>query len=76
MDADGTPKDDVKVPESDIGKEISCAFEDGKDVMVTIIAAMGEWCLYPANRMHRHMLIEVIIDEEQAISWKEAPQEK
>ncbi|CAD6585811.1 MAG: Eukaryotic translation initiation factor 5A [Tremellales sp. Tagirdzhanova-0007] len=53
MDADGTPKDDVKVPETDIGKEVLGAFEEGKDLMVTIIASM---------------------DEEQAISWKEAPQ--
>lgn len=55
MDGDGNAKDDVKVPESDIGKEITSAFDDGKDLMVTIVSAM---------------------DEEQAISWKEAPQEK
>ncbi len=41
MDADGTPKDDVKVPETDIGKDISAAYEGGKDLMVTIISAMG-----------------------------------
>ena len=55
MDADGGSKDDVKVPDSDLGSEIEAAFEEGKDLMVTIVAAM---------------------DEEQAISWKEAPQEK
>jgi hypothetical protein len=38
---DGTPKDDVKVPEGDLGKNIEQAFEDGKEVTVTIIAAMG-----------------------------------
>ncbi|KAL1742083.1 translation protein SH3-like domain-containing protein [Schizophyllum fasciatum] len=42
MTADGTPKDDVKVPEGDLGKEIEGAFEDGKDVLVTIVSAMGE----------------------------------
>ena len=42
MDGDGTPKDDVKIPDTDIGKEISTAFGDGKDLLVTIIAAMGE----------------------------------
>ena len=42
MDSDGTPKDDVKIPETDIGKEIQGAFGDGKDLLVTIIAAMGE----------------------------------
>jgi hypothetical protein len=38
---DGTPKDDVKVPEGELGKNIEAAFEDGKEVSVTIIAAMG-----------------------------------
>nr|ACZ59462.1 initiation factor 5a [Flammulina velutipes] len=42
MTNDGTSKDDVKVPESEIGTEVQAAFEDGKDVLVTIISAMGE----------------------------------
>ncbi|KAH9996138.1 eukaryotic translation initiation factor 5A [Russula compacta] len=42
MTQDGTPKDDVKVPEGDIGTQISAAFEDGKDLLVTIVSAMGE----------------------------------
>lgn len=41
MDSDGNSKDDVKVPDSDLGKEIEEAFEAGKDLMVTIVAAMG-----------------------------------
>jgi translation initiation factor 5A len=47
MDADGASKDDVKVPDSDLGQEIEKAFEEGKDLMVTIVAAMGRslWCL-------------------------------
>jgi translation initiation factor 5A len=44
MDTDGNSKDDVKIPDTDLGKEIETAFEDGKDCMVTIIAAMGESC--------------------------------
>ena len=74
MDADGTPKDDVKVPETDIGKEISTSYEDGKDLMVTIIAAMGK-----SQVFLRITSLETDfgrIGEEQAISWKEAPQEK
>lgn len=55
MSNDGTPKDDVKVPDGEIGEQISTAFDDGKDLMVTIVSAMGE---------------------EQAISFKEAPQAK
>jgi len=42
MTNDGTPKDDVKVPEGDLGKQIQNDFEAGKDVLVTIVSAMGE----------------------------------
>jgi translation initiation factor 5A len=42
MTMDGTPKDDVKVPEGDIGTQISGSFEEGKDLLVTIVSAMGE----------------------------------
>lgn len=42
MTQDGTPKDDVKVPEGELGKQIQTDFDDGKDLLVTIISAMGE----------------------------------
>ncbi|KAK0236893.1 eukaryotic translation initiation factor 5A-2 [Armillaria nabsnona] len=42
MTQDGTPKDDVKVPDSELGGQISKEFDDGKDLLVTIISAMGE----------------------------------
>ena len=42
MSSDGTAKDDVKVPEGDIGKGITDGFEEGKEMLVTIISAMGE----------------------------------
>lgn len=42
MTADGTSKDDVKVPEGDLGKQIEADFNDGKDLLVTIVSAMGE----------------------------------
>ena len=42
MTQDGVPKDDVKVPEGDIGKDIQAGFDNGKDLLVTIISAMGE----------------------------------
>lgn len=42
MTTDGTGKDDVKVPEGEIGDQLQAAFEEGKDIMVTIVAAMGE----------------------------------
>jgi translation initiation factor 5A len=42
MSQDGTPKDDVKVPEGEIGTQISAGFDEGKDLLVTIVSAMGE----------------------------------
>jgi hypothetical protein len=42
MTGDGTPKDDVKVPDSDLGKDIQAGFDEGKDLLVTIISAMSE----------------------------------
>jgi translation initiation factor 5A len=71
MDTDGNSKDDVKVPDSTIGQEIEKAFEEGKDLMVTIIAAMGGYIRIQADDNTDERL-----DEEQAISWKEAPAEK
>ena len=42
MTSDGNPKDDVKLPEGDLGKEIQENFDAGKDLLVTIVSAMGE----------------------------------
>jgi translation initiation factor 5A len=42
MTFDGNAKDDVKVPEGEIGSQISTGFEEGKELLVTIVSAMGE----------------------------------
>lgn len=42
MTQDGSTKDDVKVPESELGEQIAAGFDDGKDLLVTIVSAMGE----------------------------------
>ena len=42
MNNEGVAKDDVKVPDSDLGKQIQEDFENGKDLLVTIISAMSE----------------------------------
>ena len=42
MTQDGAAKDDVRVPEGEIGKQISDDFDAGKDLLVTIVSAMGE----------------------------------
>ena len=42
MTQDGTAKDDVKLPDSELGKQIQDDFDEGKDLLVTIASAMGE----------------------------------
>ncbi|KIY47655.1 eukaryotic translation initiation factor 5A-2 [Fistulina hepatica ATCC 64428] len=42
MTNDGTSKDDVKVPEGELGTQIQADFDEGKDLLVTIVSAMGE----------------------------------
>lgn len=42
MTQDGTAKDDVRVPEGELGEQISASFDEGKDLLVTIVTAMGE----------------------------------
>ena len=42
MTNDGDTKDDVRVPDGELGEQIQAAFDDGKDLMVTVVSAMGE----------------------------------
>ncbi|CAI4045049.1 hypothetical protein SUVZ_10G2330 [Saccharomyces uvarum] len=42
MNMEGETKDDVKAPEGELGEVMQIAFDEGKDLMVTIISAMGE----------------------------------
>ncbi|TPX49355.1 hypothetical protein SeLEV6574_g01513 [Synchytrium endobioticum] len=42
MTPDGSTKDDVKVPEGDLGEQLKTAFAEGKELLVTVISAMGE----------------------------------
>ena len=42
MADDGDTRDDIKVPEGDVGKEITAKFEAGGDFMVTVLKACGE----------------------------------
>ena len=70
MTQDGTAKDDVKIPEGDIGTTIQAEFDDGKELLVTIVSAMGEEAVRlflppPSSRS--------LIHHTQAISFKEAP---
>jgi len=42
MKADGSTKDDLKVPVGELGDQIKDAFGEGKDVMVTVQGAMNQ----------------------------------
>ncbi|AGO11122.1 AaceriAFR356Cp [[Ashbya] aceris (nom. inval.)] len=42
MTMDGETKDDVRAPEGELGEGIQAAFDEGKDLMVTVITSMGE----------------------------------
>ncbi|KAK9322144.1 translation protein SH3-like domain-containing protein [Lipomyces orientalis] len=42
MTSDGATKDDVKVPDGDLGSKLESEFDEGKDLIVTIVSAMGE----------------------------------
>jgi translation initiation factor 5A len=42
MKQDGNTKDDVKIPEGDLGAQISAGFNNSKELLVTIVSAMGE----------------------------------
>jgi len=40
--SDGSTKEDLKLPEGDLGTAIHAAFDDGKDLIVSVLCAMGE----------------------------------
>ena len=42
MDGEGEVKEDVKMPDSDLGDEITKNFEAGETFKVTVISACGE----------------------------------
>lgn len=42
MNNDGDMKEDVRAPEGELGEKLQSDFDDGKELIVTIVAAMGE----------------------------------
>jgi len=42
MDDGGEIRDDLKLPEGDMGKEITSKFENDEQQMLTVLKAMGE----------------------------------
>eukprot|EP01111_Echinosteliopsis_oligospora_P008635 TRINITY_DN244_c0_g1_i1.p1 TRINITY_DN244_c0_g1~~TRINITY_DN244_c0_g1_i1.p1 ORF type:complete len:189 (-),score=37.92 TRINITY_DN244_c0_g1_i1:81-647(-) len=41
LTSDGNTKEDLKIPEDDIGQQIRTMFGEGKDVVVSVLSAMG-----------------------------------
>lgn len=39
---DGSTKDDVKLPEGEVGENMQNDFDEGKELLVTVVSAMGE----------------------------------
>ncbi|XP_029316688.1 eukaryotic translation initiation factor 5A-1-like isoform X2 [Cottoperca gobio] len=42
LDDAGAPREDLKIPDTDLGKEIKKKFENGEGFMVTVLKAIGE----------------------------------
>lgn len=42
MNNDGDMKEDVRAPEGELGEKLQSDFDDGKELIVTIVSAMGE----------------------------------
>jgi len=51
MDDSGDMKEDLKVPDNDVGKEIREKFENGDSFLVTVLSAMGEECAVGTKTM-------------------------
>jgi translation initiation factor 5A len=39
---DGSTKDDVKLPEGELGEKLQEEFDEGKELLVSVVSAMGE----------------------------------
>merc|ERR1711898_74869 len=42
MNADGTTKDDLRIPDNEVGQEVRKLVDADKELIVTIVSAMGE----------------------------------
>ena len=72
MSDDGTTKDDVKVPENEVGEKISKMFtEDGKDTSQFVRMALTTTIL--ADITSTDVIVLSAMGEEAAMDCKEAP---
>lgn len=51
MDDGGDQREDIKLPEGELGDEIRTRFEGGDDLMVSVLSAMGEECAIAVKNM-------------------------
>eukprot|EP00992_Anisonema_acinus_P015389 TRINITY_DN9734_c1_g1_i2.p1 TRINITY_DN9734_c1_g1~~TRINITY_DN9734_c1_g1_i2.p1 ORF type:complete len:177 (+),score=59.98 TRINITY_DN9734_c1_g1_i2:63-533(+) len=42
MDADGAQKEDLNLPDGDLGRDLAAKFEAGNEIVVTVVSAMNE----------------------------------
>lgn len=42
LNSDGKTKDDLKVPEGELGQELKAEFDTGKELVVTVVGALGQ----------------------------------
>lgn len=51
MDDNGEIRDDLKLPEGDLGKEIQTKFDNEDQMLLTVLKAMGEECVIATKAM-------------------------
>lgn len=51
MSDDGDIREDLKIPDGDIGKEINTKFENDEQFMVTVLSAMDEEAVIATKAM-------------------------
>ncbi|KAL2097528.1 hypothetical protein ACEWY4_006735 [Coilia grayii] len=51
MKDNGDLREDLRLPEGDLGKEIESKFEATEDIMISVLSAMGEECAVAVKAM-------------------------
>ena len=53
MEDSGDQREDLKLPDNDLGNEIKAKFEAEDQFMVTVLSAMGEECIVGIKAMNK-----------------------
>jgi len=53
MDEEGNLSSDIKVPEGEVGEEITKRYENGEELLVSILKAVGEECAVAVKNMSK-----------------------